>query len=46
MNLFRGQLQLEQVIPFPKALNSDQSETLRMLVDPFSNFFAVIHSFY
>ncbi|XP_074109832.1 acyl-CoA dehydrogenase very long chain [Cotesia typhae] len=43
MNLFRGQLQLEQVIPFPKALNSDQSETLRMLVDPFSNFFAEVN---
>ncbi|CAG5101934.1 Similar to Acadvl: Very long-chain specific acyl-CoA dehydrogenase [Cotesia congregata] len=43
MNLFRSQLQLEQVIPFPKALNSDQSETLKMLVDPFSNFFAEVN---
>ncbi|XP_057331096.1 very long-chain specific acyl-CoA dehydrogenase, mitochondrial [Microplitis mediator] len=43
MNMFRGQLQLDQVIPFPKPLNQDQSETLKMLIDPFSNFFMEVN---
>ncbi|XP_008552138.1 very long-chain specific acyl-CoA dehydrogenase, mitochondrial [Microplitis demolitor] len=43
MNMFRGQLQLDQVIPFPKPLSQDQSETLKMLIDPFSNFFMEVN---
>lgn len=39
MNLFRGHLQTSQVFPYPEVLNEEQTETLKMLVDPTSKFF-------
>ena len=39
MNLFRGQLKLDEVFPFPNALNDEQRETLQALVDPTAKFF-------
>lgn len=42
MNIFRGQLQLNQVFPFPEPLNEDQTDTLKMLVDPVEKFYEVI----
>lgn len=42
MNLFRGQLQLNQVFPFPEPLNEDQTDTLKLLVDPVEKFYEVI----
>lgn len=41
MNLFRGQLQLSQVCPFPEPLNQEQTETIRLLVDPVEKFYEV-----
>lgn len=41
MNLFRGQLQTEQVFPYPDVLNDEQTETLSSLVDPVTKFFQV-----
>lgn len=39
MNLFRGHLKLDEVFPYPYALNEEQSETLESLVDPTAKFF-------
>lgn len=39
MNLFRGQLKLEEVFPYPYSLNDEQRETLQALVDPTAKFF-------
>ena len=41
MNLFRGQLQLNQVCPFPEPMTQDQTETLKMLIDPVEKFYEV-----
>lgn len=41
MNLFRGQLQLNQVCPFPEPMNQEQTETIKMLVDPVEKFYEV-----
>lgn len=41
MNLFRGTLQPAQVFPYPDVLTSEQTDTLKMLVDPVSKFFEV-----
>jgi hypothetical protein len=46
MNMFRGQLQTKQVFPYPKALNEEQEETLKMLIDPMETFFMVIRNMY
>lgn len=43
MNMFRGQLQVNQVFPFPDPLNQDQSDTLKMFIDPLEKFFEVIN---
>ncbi|XP_012214486.1 very long-chain specific acyl-CoA dehydrogenase, mitochondrial [Linepithema humile] len=43
MNLFRGQLQLNQVFPFPEPMNEDQIDTLKMLVDPVEKFYEEIN---
>jgi len=42
MNIFRGQLQLNQVCPFPEPLSQDQTDTLKMLIDPVEKFYEVI----
>ena len=39
MNLFRGQMRLGEIFPFPNALNDEQRETLQSLVDPTAKFF-------
>jgi len=42
MNIFRGQLQLNQVCPFPEPMSQDQTDTLKMLIDPVDKFYEVI----
>lgn len=39
MNLFRGTLQPAQVFPYPEVLTTEQTDTLKMLVDPMAKFF-------
>lgn len=41
MNIFRGQLQLNQVFPFPEILTEEQTETIKMLIDPIEKFYEV-----
>jgi len=41
MNLFRGQLFLKEMIPFPNCMNEEQRESLQALVDPFAKFMEV-----
>lgn len=43
MNLFRGQVQTNQVFPYPNVLNEEQRETLTMLVDPVEKFFEEVN---
>ncbi|XP_022797337.1 very long-chain specific acyl-CoA dehydrogenase, mitochondrial-like [Stylophora pistillata] len=39
MGLFKGQLDVQQVFPFPEVLDSEQESTLKAYVDPVSKFF-------
>jgi very long chain acyl-CoA dehydrogenase len=39
MNLFRGQLRLQEIFPYPNTLTDEQRETLQALVDPTAKFF-------
>lgn len=39
MNLFRGQMKVNEVFPYPVALNDEQRENLQALVDPTAKFF-------
>jgi hypothetical protein len=41
MNLFRGVVETTQVFPFPQVLNEEQTDNLKMLVDPTAKFFEV-----
>ncbi|XP_015126147.1 very long-chain specific acyl-CoA dehydrogenase, mitochondrial [Diachasma alloeum] len=43
MNMFRGQAQVSQVFPFPKPLSPEQSDTLKMFVDPIEKFFEEVN---
>ncbi|KAF7991762.1 hypothetical protein HCN44_010563 [Aphidius gifuensis] len=43
MNIFRGQVQTDQVFPFPSPLSQDQLDTLKMLVDPVDKFFTEVN---
>ena len=43
MNLFRGELQTSQVFPYPQALSQEQSDTLKLLVDPIEKFFEEVN---
>lgn len=43
MNLFRGQLELTQVFPFPEPLTSEQQDTLSELVPPVDKFFKEVN---
>ncbi|KAL0116630.1 hypothetical protein PUN28_009934 [Cardiocondyla obscurior] len=43
MNLFRGQLQLNQVCPFPEPMNQDQTDTIKMLIDPVEKFYEEVN---
>lgn len=38
MNIFRGQLVLNEMFPYPDVMNEEQRETLQALVDPFAKF--------
>lgn len=39
MNLFRGQMRLEEIFPYPSSLNEEQKDILQSLVDPTAKFF-------
>jgi hypothetical protein len=39
MNLFRGELKLGEVFPYPSTMTEEQNETLKALVDPTAKFF-------
>lgn len=41
MNLFRGQLQLSQVFPYPEPMNEEQTDMIRQLIDPVEKFYEV-----
>nr|XP_020655421.1 very long-chain specific acyl-CoA dehydrogenase, mitochondrial [Pogona vitticeps] len=41
--MFKGQINTEQVFPFPSALNEDQVQTLQELVGPVSRFFEEVN---
>jgi very long chain acyl-CoA dehydrogenase len=41
MNLFRGQLRLDEIFPYPYSLNEEQRENLQALIDPSAKFFEV-----
>ncbi|KAL6255144.1 hypothetical protein P5V15_013477 [Pogonomyrmex californicus] len=43
MNLFRGQLQLSQVCPFPEPMTQEQTDTIKMLVDPVEKFYEEVN---
>lgn len=43
MNLFRGQLRLEEIFPYPSSLTEEQRENLQALVDPTAKFFEVCY---
>ncbi|XP_014606877.1 PREDICTED: very long-chain specific acyl-CoA dehydrogenase, mitochondrial [Polistes canadensis] len=43
-NIFRGQLQINQVFPFPEPLNAEQTETIRMFLDPMEQFFEEVNN--
>ena len=45
MNMFRGIVNVEQVIPYPDVLNAEQRETIADLIDPTDKFFKVNHYF-
>ncbi|XP_071566375.1 very long-chain specific acyl-CoA dehydrogenase, mitochondrial-like [Temnothorax nylanderi] len=44
MNIFRGQLQLSQVCPFPEPMTQEQTDTLKMLVDPVEKFYEEVNN--
>ncbi|KAL3847388.1 hypothetical protein ACJMK2_018303, partial [Sinanodonta woodiana] len=39
MNIFRGQIKVDQVFPYPEVMTSEQKQTLQMLLDPTAKFF-------
>lgn len=39
MNLFRGQMRLDEIFPYPSSLNEEQRDILQSLVDPTAKFF-------
>ncbi|PVD19051.1 hypothetical protein C0Q70_21610 [Pomacea canaliculata] len=39
MNLFRGKISTEEILPFPEVLTPTQAEELQMLLDPCAKFF-------
>ncbi|XP_072349335.1 very long-chain specific acyl-CoA dehydrogenase, mitochondrial isoform X2 [Scyliorhinus torazame] len=43
VNMFRGQVQTEQVFPFPSVLSEEQEQILRELVVPVSRFFQEVN---
>lgn len=43
-NLFMGEANVTQIFPFPEVLSADQTETLRMLVDPLQRFLTEVNN--
>ncbi|XP_011166483.1 very long-chain specific acyl-CoA dehydrogenase, mitochondrial [Solenopsis invicta] len=43
MNLFRGHLQLNQVCPYPEPMNEEQTDTIKMLIDPLEKFYEEVN---
>lgn len=43
MSMFKGQLKTEQVFPFPDVLNSEELQTLQMMVEPPEKFFQEVN---
>ncbi|KAL1232817.1 hypothetical protein TSPI_10688 [Trichinella spiralis] len=43
MNIFRGQIQVEQMFPFPQVLNDESRATLDLLVEPTEKFFREVN---
>ncbi|XP_058805897.1 very long-chain specific acyl-CoA dehydrogenase, mitochondrial-like [Phymastichus coffea] len=39
MNIFRGELQANQIFPYPECLSEEQQETVKMMIDPVETFF-------
>nr|CAB3219675.1 very long-chain specific acyl-CoA dehydrogenase, mitochondrial-like [Phallusia mammillata] len=44
MNLFRGQLATEQVLPYPKAITNEESEFIKSLIDPIYKFMTEVNN--
>ncbi|KAL1115781.1 hypothetical protein AAG570_006071 [Ranatra chinensis] len=44
MNLFCGNVQTSQVFPYPDVLTPEQTDTLKMLVDPVTKFFEEVNN--
>ncbi|KHJ48505.1 acyl-CoA dehydrogenase, middle domain protein [Trichuris suis] len=44
MNMFRGQMVLEQVFPFPQVLDGDGADSLMMLVEATEKFFTEVNN--
>lgn len=45
-NMFRGEVQTKEVLPYPYALTEEQRENIAMFVDPVTSFFTVCHIYY
>uniref|UniRef100_A0A0C9RAV1 ACADVL_0 protein n=1 Tax=Fopius arisanus TaxID=64838 RepID=A0A0C9RAV1_9HYME len=43
MNIFRGEAQVSQVFPFPNPLSQEQTDTLKMFIDPIEKFFEEVN---
>ena len=41
MNMFRGKVATKQVFPFPETLSKDDTDLIREMVEPVSNFMDV-----
>jgi very long chain acyl-CoA dehydrogenase len=44
MNTFRGQVVPDQAFPYPEALDQEQEETLRLLIEPTAKYFAEVNN--
>lgn len=44
MNLFKGEANMEQMFPYPDVLTEDQTETLRMVLDPVTKFLTEVNN--
>ncbi|XP_012252201.1 very long-chain specific acyl-CoA dehydrogenase, mitochondrial [Athalia rosae] len=44
MNIFRGQVQSNQLFPYPEPLSMEQRETLTMFIDPVQKFFEEVNN--
>ncbi|EDV20536.1 uncharacterized protein TRIADDRAFT_31757 [Trichoplax adhaerens] len=41
--IFSGKLKLNQLFPYPDALNDESKETLKIMLDPFEKYFSEVH---